>query len=316
MLLTGVVCRACAQEVTLIAAGDVCLAKGIEQKMKARGRGYPFAALKSRLRKADIAFCNVECCIATVGQPVPKQYNFRAHPRAALAVAEAGFDVVSLANNHSLDYGKAALAETVEHLRRHGVLPVGGGKTLAEARALRIVKRRGLRVGFLAYLGLFPSILPLRSGEPGLAMAELSFIRHDVRAARKRVDVLIVSMHAGKEYTFRSTARQKQIARTAIDCGADMVIGHHPHVVQEMEIYRGRPIFYSLGNFVFDPSPTFLRDGGKGWSAMVVATLTRGKPPRARLVDLRIVDGQPRLTASAPRTGRKPEKAHRGRSVL
>lgn len=284
------------QKVTLIAVGDVCLANGVGQKMATKGRGYPFEKMKPILRGADIAFCNLECCIAISGKKVPKTYNFRAHPRGALALREAGFDIACLANNHSLDYDKVALAETIRRLREQGIKYVGAGITLAEAHSPRIITVRGLRVGFLAYLGLFPPVVPLHANEPGVAMAELDSIKRDVKGARPKVDVLIVSMHAGEEYHFTHSARQRDIAHTAIDAGADMVIGHHPHVVQDSEVYKGKHIFYSLGNFVFDPSPQFLKDGGHRWSAMVVADLERGKPPSARLVDLRIVDRQPALT--------------------
>ncbi len=282
-------------EVRLLAVGDICLARTVQTAMERKGRGYPFAALKPMLRKADIAFGNLECCLATVGQPVPKLFNFRGHPRGALALSEAGFDVVSLANNHALDYGKAALAQTVEHLQNAGVIPVGGGGTLAEARRLRVVKVRGLRVGFLAYLGMFPCILPLRAGEPGLNMADLPRLKREVAAARKQVDALVVSLHAGVEQARKPSSRQRQIARAAIDAGADLVIGHHPHVVQPVETYRGKPIAYSLGNFVFGASPSSLKDGGRGWSAMLEATLAKGRAPKVRLVNLLIVDCQARL---------------------
>ena len=286
---------ATAQKVTLIAVGDICLANGVEQKMCAVAPGYPFAGMQKHLKRADIVFGNLECCLATCGNKVPKKYNFRGNPRNVKALRAAGFTVVSLANNHSLDFGKDALAESITHVRGAGIVAVGAGMTIRSARALRIITIRGTRVGFLAYLGLFPSIMPLTANKPAIAMAELETIKRDVAAARGKVDILIVSMHAGKEYTFTHNARQEAIAYTAIDAGADMVIGHHPHVVQDTEIYKDRPIFYSLGNFIFDPSPTFLRDRGKRWSAMVAATFEKGKRPDARLIDLRIVDRQPRF---------------------
>jgi poly-gamma-glutamate capsule biosynthesis protein CapA/YwtB (metallophosphatase superfamily) len=292
---------ASAQKVTLVAVGDICLAKGVEQRMREKGSGYPFAAMKSILKQADVVFGNLECCLATTGKAVPKKYNFRGHPENAGALKDAGFTVVSLANNHSLDFGKDALAETLAHVRSTGVMSVGAGMTIQSAHGLRIVTVRGLRIGFLAYLGLFPPVVPLTANSPAVAMAEVESVRRDVRAARAKVDVLIVSMHAGKEYTFTHSARQAEIAHTAIDAGADMVIGHHPHVVQDCETYRGKPIYYSLGNFVFDPSPTFLRDGGKRWSAMVVATLEKGRAPDSKLVNLRIVDRQPRFASGQDR---------------
>lgn len=293
--------------ISLLAVGDICLAHNVERIMAARGRGYPFAALEPTLRKADIVFGNLECCLATSGQPVPKRYNFRGHPRGALALSEANIRVVSLANNHALDYGKPALAETIEHLRKAGVVAVGAGHTLAEARALRIVSVRGVRVGFLAYLGLFPSILPLRAHEPGIDMAELPRLRREVAAARRKVDILVVSMHCGVEQSRKPSPLQRAIAHAAVDAGADLVIGHHPHVVQPVERYRGKIIAYSLGNFVFDPSLSSIRDGGRGWSAMLVTTLQPREPPRVRLADLRIVDRQPRFAPdvrrrSAPRS--------------
>lgn len=290
--------------VRVLAVGDICLAKGVEAEMVEKGRGFPFSAMKERLRRADVAFGNLECCLAVGGQLVPKKYNFRGHPRGALALAEAGFDIVSLANNHSLDYGKSALAETVRNLSRSGVIAVGGGETLADAHALRVMVVRGVRIGFLAYLGLFPAVVPLREGEPGIAMGYPEAVTRDVTAARRKVDFLIVSMHAGKEYTFWHSARQLEIAHAAIDAGADLVIGHHPHVVQDIEVYRGKTIFYSLGNFVFDPSPTFLRDRGKKWSAMVEAELTPGQPVTARLVDLRIIGNQPHEVSELERRRR------------
>jgi poly-gamma-glutamate capsule biosynthesis protein CapA/YwtB (metallophosphatase superfamily) len=294
--------------IRLVAVGDICLANGVDEAMSARGRGYPFELMKATLRGADVAFGNLECCLATGGSPVPKQYNFRAQTRGALALAEAGFDVLSLANNHSLDFGKEALAETVRNVKLSGMAPVGGGETLDEARSLRIIERNGVKTGFLAYLGLFPAVVALRHDEPGVAMADIARIRRECSAARRKVDFLIVSMHAGKEYTFFHSPRQKEIARAAIDSGADLVIGHHPHVVQDTEVYRGKLIVYSLGNFIFDPSPTFLRDGGRRWSAMLEAELSPGHPISARLVDLVIVDRQPRpvrrIARSEFRSGR------------
>jgi poly-gamma-glutamate synthesis protein (capsule biosynthesis protein) len=294
ILLLSLVPLVCsAQKVTIVAVGDICLANGVQRAMEEKGRGYPFQELKSILRGADIAFGNLECCLSTGGMPVPKKYNFRGHPRGALALSEAGFDVISLANNHSLDYGKSALADTVRLLSHEGIRSVGGGETLTDAHKPRILCVRGVRVAFLAYLGLFPSTLPLHHGEPGIAMADLGSIRHDVRAAAKKAEFVIVSLHAGQEYTFEHDLHQEEMAHAAVDAGAAMVIGHHPHVVQDSEIYKGRPIFYSLGNFVFNPSITFLREPDRPWSGMVLATLERGKPVRARLVSLAINERQP-----------------------
>lgn len=280
--------------VRIVAVGDICLAGGVDRKMRARGRGYPFAAMRDTLRSADIAFGNLECVLADGGEPIPKKYNFRGRPIGALALAEAGFDIVSVANNHTLDYGREGLAETLTHLRRAKVIPVGAGNTLAQAHRMQIVRRGGLRIGFLAYLGMFPPLLPPVTDAPSVAMAYLPRLRADIRSARSHVDFLVVSMHAGVEHAPSPSARQQAIARAAIEAGADAVVGHHPHVVQQLAFYRGKPIFYSLGNFVFNPSQAFLRNPKGRWSALGVIELTRGARPRAHLLSLRLVDAQPR----------------------
>lgn len=266
--------------------------------MRQRGQDYPFRALAPRLREADIAFGNLECVLSDRGEPVPnKRFLFRGRPANAKALQRAGFDIVSLANNHTLDFGREGLADTLRHVRNAGVRTVGAGHTPEEALALEVLSVRGLRVGFLAFLGMFPPILPSAPGKPDVAMGYPATVRAAVRRALPLCDVLVVSLHAGREYTFRRSHRQQQIARAAVDAGAHLVVGHHPHVVQDTEVYRGAPIIYSLGNFVFDPSPRFLKDGGRGWSAMLEADLERGRVRSWRLIDLRIVDRQPRLAA-------------------
>ena len=126
-------------------------------------------------------------------------------------------------------------------------------------------------------------------------MAELMAVRRDISTLRPQVDFVIVSMHAGVERQFHHAARQEKIAHTMVDAGADLIIGHHPHVVEDVEIYRDKQIFYSLGNFVFDPSSRFKQEGGNHWSGMITATLERGKPIQAKLVELKIHGSQPRL---------------------
>ncbi|MCS6777573.1 MAG: CapA family protein, partial [Chthonomonadaceae bacterium] len=254
---------------------------------------YPFAPTRPLLRAADIAFGNLECCVAEGGSPLPdKQFTFRAHPRTARALADAGFDIVSLANNHAWDYGREALAETVRHVRAAGVAVTGAGNNRAQAHALTVLERNGLRVGFLAYLGMFPPLLSESATLPSVAMASVTSITQEVRAAARQVDFLIVSLHAGKELAKRPTARQRTLAIAAINAGADIVLGHHPHVVQPVEIYRSRIICYSLGNFVFSAS-------GRGSGAMLDATLYPDGSIRARLRPLVLAGVQPRLTGPA-----------------
>ncbi len=272
----------------------MCFARGVESAASRAGRDYPFERMLTTLRRADISFGNLECALTTHREAVPKRYNFRASPRWAQKLAGAGFDAVSLANNHSQDYGTRGLADTIACLKRAQVLPIGGGMTMSEARRPHVLTRKGVRVALLAYLGMFPPILPIIPKGPSVAMAEPAQMRADIAGARKKADVVVVSLHAGVEMQGSPSWRQKTLAREAIEAGADIVLGHHPHVVQPLVRYRGKYIFLSLGNFVFNPSPSFLRNPTGPWSAMADIRLSRRGVVEAKLVPLLIVDRQPR----------------------
>lgn len=294
--------------VTLVAVGDLCFAGGVDRAYDRSARGYPFAHIADVLRKADIAFGNLECVLSNRGSPVPKRYNFRGRPAWAARIREAGFDIVSMANNHTQDYGRAAMMDTIQALRSASVRSVGAGATLTEARKLQTITVRGLRVGFLAYLGMFPPILPIVADRPSVAMGYPDRVATDVRRARGRVDVLVVSLHAGVEGSLVPSSRQREIAFAAVDAGADLILGHHPHVVQPI-VKRGKAtIAYSLGNCVFNPSPSFLKNPKGPWSAMCIADLRKGQPVRARLEPLRIVDRQPRRITANRRVERASDR--------
>jgi poly-gamma-glutamate capsule biosynthesis protein CapA/YwtB (metallophosphatase superfamily) len=282
-------------EVRLLAVGDIMLAGPMGDFMAKRGRGTPFAAMKPVFRRADIVFGNLECAVASGGQPIEKKFQFRADPRRVSVLAESGFTVVSLANNHAWDYGRDALLETVRNVQRTGVRTVGAGANRAEAHRLQIFVRHGVRVGFLAYLGLLPALVPESDSAPCLAMAGDAVIRREVRAARGQVDVLIISLHAGKEGAPTPTPIQRNFARIAIDAGADMVIGHHPHVRQALVRYHRGIICYSLGNFVFSTT-------GRGSGAMLDAVLSKNGVASARLVPLILRGPQPSLPLIRRRT--------------
>ena len=287
--------RSSAHAVTLCAVGDIMLAGPMGDLMAKRGRGYPFAAMKPTLRRADIAFGNLECAVANGGQPIEKKYRFRADPRRVRVLAESGFTLVSLANNHAWDYGRDALLETVRNVQQTGVRVVGAGANRAEAHRLQVFVRHGVRIGFLAYLGLLPALVPESDVAPCLSMASEGAIRREVQAARGKVDVLIVSLHAGKEGAPTATPIQRTFAHAAIDAGADLVIGHHPHVRQPLVRYHRGLICYSLGNFVFSTT-------GRGSSAMLTATLGKKGVLSARLIPLILNGPQPCLPKLRPRT--------------
>ncbi len=238
--------------VVLAAGGDVNLGAGIGDAIAADGPDSPWTSVAPVLRAADLAIVNLECAVSNRGTPVPgKEYVFRGEPRALAGAARAGVDIASVANNHSLDYGTDAFLDTLRHARRAGVRPVGGGGDLAAARRPTVVVRGGLRIAVLAYSDVRPLGFDAAEGKPGTARAETTWIAQDVAQARRRADTVVVYFHWGTELATTPDARQRSFAEAALDAGASVVLGAHPHVLQPLE-RRGRQVVaWSLGNFVF-----------------------------------------------------------------
>ncbi len=227
------------------------LARDIIDLMDARGSVYPFAEVRSILADADITVANMEGTFTLRGAQAQKFYTFRTPSAHARGLAEAGIDVVALGNNHTMDFGNEGLVDTLAAIDSAGIKRSGAGLNSEAARAPAIVEANGLRLAFLSYNAVLEATFAGPS-TPGVARAEASAIKADVAAAKQRADLVIVSLHAGSEYTDAPTAEQRALARTAIDAGAVLVLGSHPHVLQGWERYGGGLIVYSLGNFVFD----------------------------------------------------------------
>jgi len=236
-----------------LAPGDILIAEGPEAVLSG------WAALRRR-DGIDLGIANLECPLTDRGAPLPgKKYTFVAdHPEdTAAALRDLGFDVVSLANNHILDYGQVGLADTTAALLRAGVGWAGAGVDRMAAYAPAVVERNGLRIAILAFGGT--EYMPAQyqawwaAGEdrPGIApLLPQADLLAAVTRARADADLLIVSLHWGIEYA-EVTAAQRELGRAVIEAGADVVFGHHPHVVQPVEFWQGRPILYSLGNLAF-----------------------------------------------------------------
>ena len=240
-------------ERTLVFAGDVMLSRAVGSLMKARNDWtYPFREITETLRTADLAYCNLECPVSDQGREQHHLYSFRADPRALEGLKQAGFKVVSQANNHAYDWGAAAVLDSVERLRAAGIRTVGAGQNDLEAHYPTLVDVGGLKVGFLAYVNVDPKEATAGVDRPGVAWLDLSRAQADIRFARPLVDLLVVCPHWGVEYALQPTPEQVKLAHQMIDAGADLIVGSHPHVVQPLEQYHGRWIAYSLGNFVFD----------------------------------------------------------------
>jgi poly-gamma-glutamate capsule biosynthesis protein CapA/YwtB (metallophosphatase superfamily) len=248
--------------VTVTFVGDIML-DGLPGKAIKQGRD-PFAPFSRILADSDIRIGNLECVIATKGTPEDKPFTFRAHPRA-VRVLTRHFDAVSVANNHTGDFGPAAFAEMLDLLDRHGLPYFGGGRNLASAHSPLLMERNGLKIAFLAYNEFFPRGFEADFDTPGLAWSEDEQVRADIQRARTQhgAELVIPFMHWGLEHEPLASARQRQLARLMIDAGADAVVGAHPHVTQNVEQYKGKPIIYSLGNFVFDGFSD--EDNNTGW---------------------------------------------------
>ena len=284
-----------------MAVGDLMLARAIGDRIQAQGPAVVFSGVAPVLAQADLLAGNLECVITDQGQPQPKSYTFRAPPAAVQALSATGFDVLSLANNHSMDYGIDGLADMVTRLRQAGVGAVGAGADAETARAPLIVTRNGLHVAFLAYVNVpveSRTDFDTRSWEagvekPGVAWAETDVISKDVTAAKTVADVVVVLLHAGIEGQGQVAPIQRTLAHAAVDAGAALVIGSHSHTLQPVERYKSGIIAYSLGNFVFDgfaiPS---------NYSAIFTATLTPLGVDTYAWVPVVVDHGFPRLATS------------------
>ena len=219
----------------------------------------PFVHFADVFSKVDYAIGNLECVVATTGTEYEKPYVFRAHPRV-LNVVQKHLDVVCLANNHTGDYGHVAFLEQLQLLAEKKMMYVGGGKDCAHARRPLILNHQGIRIALLAYNDFKPRAFEAGPNWPGVAWAVDEQVVADIEAARTihHADIVIPMLHWGWEYE-PANDRQKQLAKRMIDAGADMVVGGHPHVTQEVEYYHGKLIVYSIGNFIFngfDPGPS------------------------------------------------------------
>jgi len=282
---------------TLIFTGDILLAGRVGAAIEKSGVAAPFAGVSGVLTKADLAIGNLECPLGTSGKPESKQYTFRGRPGSAAALSAAGFDVVTLANNHTVDYGRPALLETLAALRQCHIRFVGAGEDGGAARRF-IVARAGsppLRVAILAFSNMQPTSFYAGTGRPGTNPALPARITADVAVARSQADLVVALFHWGAEFSQTPSNTQRFLAGVAADAGADLVVGHHPHVLQGLEKRGNALIAYSLGNFVF-PSR------GEARRTMMLRYTARQDGSRTAEVIPCVIDGfQPAVANGAAR---------------
>lgn len=283
---------------TLAAAGDVIFDRGVKTVCRRLGRDWPLGAVAPTLSAADVSFVNLETSLARGGQPIPgKGIWFRSDPEFALELKKAGVDVVTLANNHVLDYDEPAFMETLAALRESSIATCGGGLNIDEARTPAVINAGGVTIAFLGYSELadifwtysYPRSFRAQKARPGVAPMDEKMVVNDIRKARALADHVVVSFHWGEEYVRTPNPRQIGFAHIAIDAGASVVLGHHPHVLQPVEVYGGGVIFYSLGNFVFDQKKPDTVE-----SMIARVSFSPGKVVSAEILPMKIEECRPR----------------------
>ncbi len=296
-------------EITFLALGDIMLARNVGKKIEEHGVTYPFDLVHQVLDEHDVVFGNLESPIGTKGTPIPdKLIWFRARPEAAAALVHGGIDVVGMANNHILDYDSESLLETLEILDELGISHAGAGANISQAREPALVTVGEVTVALLAYTEFasehlywsheYPRTFLATDDKPGCAPMKLCLVKEDVKRARQEADIIMVTYHWGQEYVnypepFLAGDLQ-DVARRTIDAGADGVLGTHPHAIQGIEIYRGKPIAYSLGNFVMDQYEPISTE-----SMMISFTLDASGITSLCVIPVRIAEHRPTLAQGA-----------------
>jgi len=240
--------------VILLFGGDIMLDRGVKNSVNKNFNG-DYSMLFEKLgilKKSDIVFANLEGPISDIGKDMRNLYSFRMDPSAVPALKGVGLSVVSVANNHVGDWGRDAYSDTLARLKENEVLYTGGGVNIGEAEQPVIIEKYGIKIGYLGFSDVGPNWMKATESEIGILLASNPRFTEIIQNASKQVDYLIVSFHFGEEYKTKHNTRQEYLAHKAIDAGAKIVIGTHPHVVEDTEVYKNGFIAYSLGNFIFD----------------------------------------------------------------
>lgn len=239
-----------AKDINLVFGGDVTFGGHYPRIASgwAKDPTWSFRNISNILESADVVMVNCENPITEANRKVEKKFNFKMNPQQTEIFRRSGISLVTIANNHVFDYGKEGLLDTIKNLEKYGIEHVGAGENLDQARSpvARIIN--GKKLFFLAY----GNYSPATKNSPGVAYRYPAHVSEDIRRAKtKGADLVIVNFHWGNERDSGPTKNDQFIARLAIDNGADIIVGHHPHVIQPVEIYKSKIIAYSLGNFIF-----------------------------------------------------------------
>ncbi|NMB06830.1 MAG: CapA family protein [Tissierellia bacterium] len=290
--------------ITISLAGDVMMDGSVRQQINKYGYDYPWEKVKDYFMESDLSIVNLETSITTRGNKWPnKQFNFKSNPKNLDSMKSAGIDMVTLANNHVLDYSNQGFLDTIDHLKKKEIPYVGGGKNKKEALEGVIIDKKDVKIGVLAFSRVIPDVKwYANNNKAGIVGAYDGYTKEmfkRIEEMKKEVDILILSFHWGVERSTKPRPQDIKIAKAAIEAGVDIVMGHHPHVLQGLEIYKGKPIFYSLGNFVFGGKDTLTR------TTMIGQVIIKDKElERVNLIPCTIANGRP-----IPVAGKDREKS-------
>jgi poly-gamma-glutamate capsule biosynthesis protein CapA/YwtB (metallophosphatase superfamily) len=287
--------------VLIVAGGDVSFGREVGQRVVENPVYAPFAGILPFFRDADVRFVNLESQLSEQqGETQSPRHRliFTGPPEAARTLARAGIHVVSTANNHAWDYGRSALFETLEHLRAAGIQSAGTGRDPEQAYRPAILRSKGLSVALFALTHVWnQGPIDKHEGRDYVAWATFAKLREALAKARAENDIVLVSYHGGAEYQDAPSPQTRGFVRAVIEAGADAVIGHHPHVIQGIGWFSGRPVFYSLGNLVFGSR------GEHPWTRYGMLARMRvsaGAPPSFGICPYRIDDFVPVVLSTSP----------------
>jgi poly-gamma-glutamate capsule biosynthesis protein CapA/YwtB (metallophosphatase superfamily) len=282
--------------ITVTLAGDVMFEGDIKSQINKYGVDYPFKYVNTYFKKSDLTVVNLETSISTRGKAASKQFTFRANPSVVKGIKNSGIDVVSLANNHTLDYGTTALFDTMNYLKKSNIGTVGAGKNSQEAFSAQYRVINGKRIAIIGLSRVLPEASWFASNtKAGIASAySTNPMMNYVKTAVKKSDYTIIMIHWNKERKDYPEDYARKLGKQFIDLGVDAVIGGHSHTLMGSEIYKGAPIYYSLGNFIFDGS-----SDPRGQESMIVRLTLQNNKVASSIIPLKIVKGIPRPVDNA-----------------
>ncbi|MED3822404.1 CapA family protein [Priestia flexa] len=282
-------------DITLTMVGDIMMGRHIKEVTSRHGEDFVFRNVQPFFDESDYVSGNYESPILTNDEDsyekIDKSIHLYSEEEDLKTMKNAGFDVLNLANNHAMDYGTKGLEDTLASFEKNRMNYVGAGRNKEEAKHISYKEVDGVKISSVGFTDVYVAGMKAGKNNPGILDADPDVIFETIQEAKENADLVVVNAHWGAEYDVEPSERQQGLAKAMVDAGADIIIGHHPHVLQSFDVYNGSIIFYSLGNFVFD----------QGWSktkntAMVQYNLNKEGQATVDVIPMIIKEGSPTPT--------------------